>query len=151
MRISSVRWILDPKREGFELHLVLNHRDEAPWRSALRILSKLVFFLENLSTSLPMKQIGGDKGGPLLTLREISVAPLFSHVSGAVLTLCFLGNTFCQWGKSVTSSKEGKLQGVNLFHHFSRENFEGLEQTRGYLSRNMRVTYLDITEMSPKV
>ena len=62
------------------------------------------------------------------------VAPLFSHVSGAVLALCFLGNAFFQWGKSVTNSKEGKLQGVNLFLHLSREKFEGSEQTMGYLS-----------------
>ena len=68
------------------------------------------------------------------------MAPLFSHVSRAVLALCFLGNTLGKWGKSVTRSKEGKLQGVNLFIHFCRENLEGLEQTRGYLSHNMRVT-----------
>ena len=68
------------------------------------------------------------------------MAPLFSHVSGAVLALCFLGNAFCQWGKSVTNSKEVKLQGVDLFLHFSRENFEGLEQSREYLSHNLMVT-----------
>ena len=86
-----------------------------------------------------MKQTGGDKGEPLLAVRERVVAPLFAHVSGVVLALFFLGNAFFQWGKSVTSSKEGKLQGVNLFLHFSREKFEGLEKTRGYLSHNMRV------------
>ena len=94
-----MRWILDPKREDIELQLVLNHRDEAPWRSASRSLSKLIFFfLQNLSTAPPMKKIGSDKG-----------ASLFAHVSGVVLALCFLGNAFCQWGKSVTNSKEGKI------------------------------------------
>ena len=66
--------------------------------------------------------------------------PLFSHVLGAMLALCFWGNAFCQWGKSVTISKEGKLQGVNFLLHLSRENFEGLEQLREFLSHNMKVT-----------
>ena len=35
---------LDPKREDLKLQLVLNHRDEAPRRSASRLLSKLLFF-----------------------------------------------------------------------------------------------------------
>ena len=98
------------------------------------------FCLEKSSTAFPKKQTGGDKGALLLAVRERAVAPLFSHVSGAVLALFFLGNTFGQWGKSITISKEGKLHGVNLFLHFSRENFEGLEQSREYLSHNMRVT-----------
>ena len=37
------------------------------------------------------------------------------------------------------AQKREKLQGVNLFLHFSKEKFEGLEQTMGYLSCNMRV------------
>ena len=86
-----------------------------------------------------MKKPCGVKGVMLLVVGIEAVALLFSHVSRALLALCFLGNTFCQWGKSITSSKEGKLQGVNLFLYFSRENFDGLEQTRGYLSHNMRV------------
>ena len=92
-----------------------------------------------MSTSSPKKSTGGDKGAPIFAVRERLMAPLFGHVSGVVLDLFFLGNAFFQWGKSVTGSKEGKLQGLNLFFHFYRENFEGLEQTRGYLSHNMRV------------
>ena len=79
------------------------------------------FCLQNLSTASLKKKTGGDKRAPLLVVMEGVVVPLFAHVSGAVLILCFLGNAFCQWGNSVTSSKEGKLQGVNLFLHFSRE------------------------------
>ena len=60
-------------------------------------------------------------GAPLLAVRERVVAPLFSHVLGAGLDIFFLGNDFGQWGKSITSSKEGKLQGVDLLLHFSRE------------------------------
>ena len=56
-----------------------------------------------------MKKTGGAKGAPLLAVKEGAAAPLFSHVSGAVLALCFLGNAFCQWGKRVTNSKEGKI------------------------------------------
>ena len=67
------------------------------------------FFLQNTITAFPKKQIGGDKGAPLLVVRERVVAPLFSHVSRVVLALFFLGNTFDQWGKSITSSKEGKI------------------------------------------
>ena len=72
-------------------------------------LEASLFCLQKSSTSPPMKQTSGDKGAPLLAVRERAVAPLFSHVSGVVLDLCFLGNTFGQWGKSVTSSKEGKI------------------------------------------
>ena len=53
------------------------------------------FFLENLSTAPPMKQIGDDKGAPLLAVRKRVMAPLFAHVSRVVLALCFLGNDFC--------------------------------------------------------
>ena len=98
------------------------------------------FCLENSSTAFPKKKTGGDKGAPILTVKEGAVAPLFDHVSGAVLDLWFLGNAFCQWGKSVANSKERKLQGVNLFLHLSRENFVGLENSREYLSHNMMVT-----------
>ena len=93
-----------------------------------------------MSTTPPMKKTSGDNGVPLLTVGLEVVASLFAHVSRVVLDLYFLGNAFFQWGKSITNSKEGKLQGVNLFLHFSREKFEGLKQTRGYLSHNMRVT-----------
>ena len=68
-----------------------------------------------------MKQTGGAKGALLFAKRAGAVAPLLAHVSGVVLAFCFLGNAFCQWGKSVTSSKQGKLQGVNLNLHLSRE------------------------------
>ena len=84
-----------------------------------------------------MKKIGGDNGAPLLSMREGAVAPLLAHVSGAVLTwvtLLFNGE------RALLVQNREKLKGVNLFLHFSRENFEGLEQTRGYLSHNMRVT-----------
>ena len=87
-----------------------------------------------------MKQTGGDKGEPLLAVKEGVVEPLFSHVSRVVLALCFLGNAFCQWGKSVTNSKQGKIVRGYFSCHFSRENFEGLEHTREYLSHNMMVT-----------
>ena len=63
----------------------------------------------NSSTAFPKKQTGGDKGEPILVVRERAVEPIFSHVSRAVLALYFLGNAFGQWGKSVTSSKEGKI------------------------------------------
>ena len=56
-----------------------------------------------------MKHTGSDKGELLLVVGIEVVAPLFSHVSGAVLALLFLGNAFGQWGKSVTSSKEGNV------------------------------------------
>ena len=87
---------------------------------------------------------------PLVERLE-AVAPLFAHVSGALPALCFLGNSFCQWGKSVTNSKEGKLQGVNLFLHFSTEKFEGLEQSREYLSHSMRVMIFRYNRIPPKV
>ena len=80
-------------------------------------LEASLFCLQNLSTASPKKKIGGEKGAPLFVVRERVVAPLFSHVLGAVLALFFLGNAFCQWRKSIPSSKEGKLQGVNLFLH----------------------------------
>ena len=56
-----------------------------------------------------MKKTGGDKGAPIFAVMERAVAPLFSHVLGVVLALLFLGNAFGQWGKNVTSSKEGKF------------------------------------------
>ena len=56
-----------------------------------------------------MKKIGGAKGAPLLAIKIEAVTPLLAHVSGALPALCFLGNNFFQWGKSVTSSKEGKI------------------------------------------
>ena len=72
-------------------------------------LEASLFFLQNLSTTSPKKQTSGDNGAQLFVVRERAVAPLFSHVSRAVLALCFLGNAFGQWGKSVTNSKEGKI------------------------------------------
>ena len=71
-----------------------------------------------------MKQIGSVKGVTLLELRIEAVAPLFAHVSGALLdwvTLFVNGR-----GALPTQNKEN-LQGDNFFLHFSRENFEGLE------------------------
>ena len=50
-------------------------------------LEASLFFLQNSSTASPKKQTGGDKGELLLAVREGAVAPLFSHVSGAVLDL----------------------------------------------------------------
>ena len=72
-------------------------------------LEASLFCIQNSSTAYPKKQIGGDKGAQIFVVRERAVAPLFSHVSRAVLALCFLGNAFGQWGKSVTGSKEGKI------------------------------------------
>ena len=56
-----------------------------------------------------MKKIGGYNGEPLLVIGIEVVELLFVHVLGEILALCFLGNGFCQWGKSITNSKEGKL------------------------------------------
>ena len=72
-------------------------------------LEASLFCLQNSSTASPKKQTGGDKGPPLFVVRERAVAPPLSYVSRAVLALFFLGNAFGQWGKSVTSSKEGKI------------------------------------------
>ena len=44
------------------------------------------FFLKNSSTNALMKQKGGVKGVMLLVVRLEEVAPLFSHVSEALLT-----------------------------------------------------------------
>ena len=68
----------------------------------------LSFFLENSSTTPLMKKIGSVKGVMLLAVRLEAVAPIFSHALGVLPALCFLGNAFCQWGKSVTISKQGK-------------------------------------------
>ena len=46
---------------------------------------------------------------------------------------------FVNGRRALLAQHKEKFQGVNLNLHFSRENFEGLEQTRGYLSHNMRV------------
>ena len=62
-----------------------------------------------MGTAFPKKQIGGDKGKIILVVRERVVTLIFSHVLGVVVDLCFLGNAFGQWGKSVTSAKEGKF------------------------------------------
>ena len=84
-----------------------------------------------------MKQTGGAKGAPLISLRIEAMAPLLAHVSGAALTWVTL---FVNGRGALPAQQREKLQGVNLFLHFSREKFEGLEKTRGYLSHNMRVT-----------
>ena len=51
-----------------------------------------------------------------------------------------LGITLYQWKRSVTGSRQGKIQGNNFLLSFSRTNSEGLEKTREYLSHNMMVT-----------
>ena len=84
-----------------------------------------------------MKKTGGAKGALLLAVRERTMAPLFAHVSGAVLTWVTI---FVNGRGALPAQHKEKLQGVNLNLHFSRENFEGLEQSREYLSHNMRVT-----------
>ena len=64
------------------------------------------------------------------------VAPLFAHVLGVLLTWVTL--LFNGRGALPSQNKEN-LQGDNFFLHFSKENFEGLDQTREYLSHNMMV------------
>ena len=83
-----------------------------------------------------MKKTGGDKGLTLLAVREEVVAPFLAHVSRVVLTWVTL---FVNGRGALPAQHKEKLQGVNLNLHFSRENFEGLEQTREYLSHNMMV------------
>ena len=95
------------------------------------------FFLEKSSTAPPMKKTSDAKGAPLLAVRERAVAPLFSHVLGVVLTWVTL---FVNGRGALPAQHTEKLQGVNFFLHFSRENFEGLEKLREHLSHNMRVT-----------
>ena len=65
------------------------------------------------------------------------MARLLAHVSGAVLTWVMF---FVNGRGALPVQQKEKLQGVNFFLHFSRENFEGLEQSREFLSHNMRVT-----------
>ena len=84
-----------------------------------------------------MKQTGGEKRPPLLVVRIGVVAPPLAHVLGVVLTWVMF--FFIRRGSLPTQHRE-ELQGDNLNLHFSRENFEGLEQTKEYLSHNMRVT-----------
>ena len=84
-----------------------------------------------------MKKTSGDNWVTLLAVRAGAVAPLLSHVSGAVLTWVTL---FVNGRGVLLAQHREKLQGVNFFLHFSRENFEGLEQSREFLSHNMRVT-----------
>ena len=83
-----------------------------------------------------MKQIGGDKGALLLAVRTGAVDPLLAHVSRTMLTWVML---FSNGGGALLAQNREKLQGDHLNLHFSRENFEGLEQTREYLSHNMMV------------
>ena len=84
-----------------------------------------------------MKKTGGDKGAPLLAVRTRAVAPLLAHVSGVVMTWVML---FVNGRGVLPAQHREKLQGDNLNLHFSRENFEGLEKSREYISHNMRVT-----------
>ena len=84
-----------------------------------------------------MKKTCSVKGVMLLVVRIKVVVPIFAHVKGALLTWVTL--FFNVRGALPTQNKE-KLQGDNFFLHLSRENFEGLEQTREYLSHNMMVT-----------
>ena len=83
-----------------------------------------------------MKQTGGVKGVTLFAIRLEVVASLFAHVSRTLLTWVTL---FVNGERALPAQNKEKLQGDNFFLHFSRENFEGLEQTRGYLYHNMRV------------
>ena len=84
-----------------------------------------------------MKQTGSDKGLMILAVRAGVVAPLLSHVSGVVLTWVI---PFVNGRGVLPTQHREKLQGDNLNLHLSREKFEGLEQSREYLSHNMRVT-----------
>ena len=68
-----------------------------------------------------MKQTSGDKGELLLVVRKGVVATLLSHVSGVVLTLVML---FFNGRGVLPSQHKEKLEGLNFFLHFSRENFE---------------------------
>ena len=52
---------------------------------------------------------------------------------------------------ALPAQNKENLQGDNLFLHFSRENFEGVEQTREYLSYNMMVTRFWCNKMPSKV
>ena len=65
-----------------------------------------------------MKQTSGDKGAPLLAVKVGAVEPFFAHVSGEVLTWVTL---FVDGERALPAQKREKLQGVNLFLHFSRE------------------------------
>ena len=56
-----------------------------------------------------MKKTGCIKGVMLLAIRIEAVKSILAHVVGALPALCFLGNSFFQWGNSVRSSKEGKI------------------------------------------
>ena len=64
------------------------------------------------------------------------MAPLFAHVSGVLLTWVML---FVNGRGVLPAQNKEKLQGDNFFFHFSREKFEGLDQSREYLDHNMRV------------
>ena len=148
--ISWVRWRLDPKREDIELQLVLNHRDEAPHRKASRILSKLLFF----KTRAPLFQ---------RSKQAVTRGYLFWQYGKEQWHLSFLMYQercwlFASWvtllvngERALPAQKRENLQWVNLFFHFSRENFEGLEKTRGYLSHNMRVKIFWYNIIPPKV
>ena len=65
-----------------------------------------------------MKQTGGDKVEPLLTVREGAMAPLLAHVLGEVLTWVML---FVNGRGVLLAQHREKLQGHNLNLHFSRE------------------------------
>ena len=95
------------------------------------------FFLENSSTTPPMKQTCSANGAPFLSVRIGAVAPLLTHVSILVLTWVTL---FVNGRGALLAQHREQLQGDNLNLHFSREKFEGLEKTREYLSHNLMVT-----------
>ena len=84
----------------------------------------------------------------LLAVRVEAMEILFAHVSRAFLTWVTL---LVNGAGELPTQKKKKLQGDKLNLHFSRENFEGLEQTREYLSHNMRVTRFRCNKMPPKL
>ena len=118
---------------------------EGKLREASRNFS---FCLENSSTAPTMKQIGSVKGVMFLAVREGAVAPLFAHVSGALLTWATL--LVNGRGALPTQNKE-KLQADNFFLHFSREIFEGLEQTREYPAHNLMLMRFRCNKIPPKL
>ena len=113
-------------------------------REASRTFS---FFLEKSSTTPPMKQTDSDKGASLLAIRTGMTTPLFSHVSGAVLTWVPL---FFNGRGALPAQHREKSQGDNLNLHLYRENFEGLEKTREYLYHNMMVAIFQCNRDVPQ-
>ena len=75
------------------------------------------------------------------------VAPLLAHVSGVLLTWVML---LVNGAGALPAQNKEKLQAYNFFLHFSRENFEGLEQIREYLSHNMMVMRFQCIRDAPQ-